>query len=212
MRRSRRPSPPHRNAFGLVNAVLRKVSAAVTEGVSFPSVGTELSYPDWIVTRLGADLGEERARAALETMNVAAEVHIRDDGYVQDPSSQAVAAAVPVSTGDVVLDACAAPGGKATAIAGTGARVIGADSRHSRAGLIVANRRRSISTIFTSCRPTVLRRRTPTPRSMRYSSTPRAAGSGRCVAVPTPAGGSGPAMSMNSPSCSSGSCSPRRRL
>ena len=96
---------------GLVNAVLRKVAAAVTEGVSFPSVGTELSYPDWIVTRLGADLGEERARAALETMNVAAEVHIRDDGYVQDPSSQAVAAAVPVSTGDLVLDACAAPGG-----------------------------------------------------------------------------------------------------
>ena len=35
---------------------------------------------------------------------------------------------------------------------------------------------------------------------------------GRCVAVPTPAGGSGPAMSTNSPSCSSGSCSPRRRL
>jgi len=127
---------------GLVNAVLRKVAAAVTEGVSFPSVGTELSYPDWIVTRLGADLGEERARAALETMNVAAEVHIRDDGYVQDPSSQAVAAAVPVSTGDLVLDACAAPGGKASAIAGTGARVITADSRHSRAGLIVANRHR----------------------------------------------------------------------
>jgi 16S rRNA (cytosine967-C5)-methyltransferase len=75
-------------------------------------------------------------------MNVAADVHIRDDGYVQDPSSQAVAAAVPVSTGDLVLDACAAPGGKATAIAGTGARVIAADSRRSRVGLIVANRRR----------------------------------------------------------------------
>ena len=48
---------------------------------------------------------------------------------------------MPVSTSDVVLDACAAPGGKATAVAGTGARVIGADSRHSRAGLVVANRR-----------------------------------------------------------------------
>ena len=75
-------------------------------------------------------------------MNVAAEVHIRDDGYMKDTSSQAVAAAVPVSPGGLVLDACAAPGGKATAIAGTGARVIAADSRHSRAGLIVANRRR----------------------------------------------------------------------
>lgn len=127
---------------GLVNAVLRKVAVAVEDGVRFPTVGTELSYPDWIVDRLGADLGADRARAALEAMNMAAGVHVRDDGYVQDPSSQAVAAAVPAGDGDVILDACAAPGGKATAIAQAGARVIAADQRQARAGLIVANRER----------------------------------------------------------------------
>ncbi|MEM9201770.1 MAG: transcription antitermination factor NusB [Actinomycetota bacterium] len=125
---------------GLVNAVLRKVAAAVKEGVTFPSEGVELSYPDWIVDRLVTDLGVEPGRAALEMMNQAAAVHVRDDGYVQDPSSQAVAAAVPVSVGDVVLDACAAPGGKATALAQRGARVVAADQRTSRTGLIASNK------------------------------------------------------------------------
>jgi 16S rRNA (cytosine967-C5)-methyltransferase len=127
---------------GLVNAVLRKVAAATKAGVTFPSTGVELSYPDWMVDRLIIDLGEERAHAALRTMNTAASVHVRDDGYVQDPSSQAVAAAVPAGPGEVVLDACAAPGGKATAIAQRGARVVAADQRRSRAGLVVANRDR----------------------------------------------------------------------
>lgn len=127
---------------GLVNAVLRKVAAAVNDGATFPSIGVELSYPDWIVERLSSDLGAERGRAALETMNVAAGVHVRDDGYVQDLSSQAVAAAVPVQAGDLVLDVCAAPGGKATALAQRGARVIAADQRLGRVGLIVDNKDR----------------------------------------------------------------------
>ncbi|MEM9467469.1 MAG: transcription antitermination factor NusB [Actinomycetota bacterium] len=127
---------------GLVNAVLRKVATGVGEGVTFPSVATDLSYPDWIVERLQADLGADRGRLALETMNTAAGVHTRDDGYVQDPSSQAVAAAVPASVGDLVLDVCAAPGGKATALAQRGARVIAADRRFGRVGLITENRER----------------------------------------------------------------------
>ena len=124
---------------GLVNAVLRKVAASVNEGVSFPSPGTELSYPDWIVDRLTNDLGASDARAALETMNLPAEVHTREDGYVQDPSSQAVAAAVPVEPGDLVFDACAAPGGKASALAQQGAHVVAADQRASRTSLISSN-------------------------------------------------------------------------
>lgn len=127
---------------GLVNAVLRKVSAARHEGVAFPSEGIELSYPDWIVERLSTDLGAERARTALRMMNEPAAVHTRADGYVQDPSSQLVADAVPAGPGELVLDLCAAPGGKATAIAQRGARVIAADRRLTRAGLVVANRQR----------------------------------------------------------------------
>lgn len=126
----------------LVNAVLRKVSTAVKEGVTFPSIGIELSYPDWIVDRLGADLGPERAAASMMVMNQAATVHTRSDGYVQDASSQLVAAAVPAQAGDLVLDVCAAPGGKATALASRGARVIAGDQRLARVGLVAANRQR----------------------------------------------------------------------
>ena len=75
---------------GLVNAVLRKVAAATADGVEYPDRATELSYPEWIVDRLVADLGEADAEAALVAMNGAAVVHRRADGYVQDRSSQLV--------------------------------------------------------------------------------------------------------------------------
>ncbi len=60
----------------------------------------------------------------------------RADGYVQDESSQWVAAAVEGAAGEFVLDMCAAPGGKATAIAGDGAIVVAADMRHRRSELV----------------------------------------------------------------------------
>ncbi|MEZ5178878.1 MAG: hypothetical protein R2746_11545 [Acidimicrobiales bacterium] len=41
-----------------------------------------------------------------------------------------------------MLDLCAAPGGKATALAGDGAKVVAADRRVARAGLITGNRAR----------------------------------------------------------------------
>ena len=41
---------------GLVNAVLRRVATAPVE---FPDDATRLSYPDWIVERLVADLGHD---------------------------------------------------------------------------------------------------------------------------------------------------------
>lgn len=127
---------------GLVNAVLRKVAAATADGVEYPDRATELSYPDWIVDRLVADLGEADAEAALVAMNGAAVVHRRADGYVQDRSSQLVAEAVPMEAGMRVLDLCAAPGGKATALAARGATVVAVDVRPQRAGLVVANRDR----------------------------------------------------------------------
>jgi 16S rRNA (cytosine967-C5)-methyltransferase len=122
---------------GFVNAVLRKVSNASVDETAWPTEGIRLSYPDWILDRLAADLGE-RSTAVLEAMNVAASVHTRDDGYRQDPASQAVAALVEPE--GLVLDLCAAPGGKATYIAGPagggGATVIGSDLHEHRAGLV----------------------------------------------------------------------------
>ena len=123
-------------ARGLANAVLRKVAAAE---VSYPDDATRLSYPDWIVDRLRTDLGDETALQCLEAMNQAAEVTVRDDGYVQDRASQLVVAAMGTVVGDRVVDLCAAPGGKATALAAVGADVVAADVRPSRVRLTAAN-------------------------------------------------------------------------
>ncbi len=125
-----------RKISGLVNAVLRKVAGADN---SWPDDATRLSYPDWIIERLTADLGSGPAVAALEAMNEAASATERDDGYIQDLGSQWVADAVGARPGEVVLDLCAAPGGKATRLAGTGAAVVAADIRPSRTGLIAKN-------------------------------------------------------------------------
>lgn len=122
---------------GLVNAVLRKV--AKSSDPLWPDEATRLSYPDWIVARLTADLGHEDATAMLEAMNVAPTVTTRDDGYTQDLASQWVADWIPAPAGEVVADVCAAPGGKATALAARGVRVIAADVRPSRAALVKAN-------------------------------------------------------------------------
>lgn len=121
---------------GLVNAVLRKVAASSPD---WPDEPTRLSYSSWIFELLAAELGEEDARAALEAMNAAPEVHERGDGYIQDLGSQAVVEAVPLRAGDLVWDACAAPGGKATGLAARGARVIAGDRRERRVGLVAAN-------------------------------------------------------------------------
>jgi len=121
---------------GLVNAVLRKVATAP---VQYPDEATELSYPDWVVELLGADLGPKVTEAALRAMNEPATPTTRDDGYVQDLGSQLVAELVAAGPTDVVVDLCAAPGGKATAVAHSGALVVAADLQPHRAGLICRN-------------------------------------------------------------------------
>lgn len=141
-------TPPHaavsatvsavpRRARGFVNAVLRKIADAED---AWPNEAVRLSYPDWVLDRLDADLGEDQSRAALESMNGAAAVTERPDGYVQDQASQWVVDAVGTQPGDRVLDLCAAPGGKATALASQ-ATVVAADIRPARTKLVAANAR-----------------------------------------------------------------------
>lgn len=127
-----------RRTRGFVNAVLRKVAGAPIEAMQWPSDAARLSYPDWIVDRLTAELHDE-AGAALERMNEAPSVTVRADGYVQDESSQWVAAAVEAATGESVLDVCAAPGGKSTAMGSGGALIVAADRRPSRARIVSEN-------------------------------------------------------------------------
>ncbi|TMK63813.1 MAG: rRNA cytosine-C5-methyltransferase [Actinobacteria bacterium] len=64
-------------ARGFVNAVLRAVAAAGPPWPEPDDLATELSYPDWIVDRLSAELGADDAHAALRTMNTAPSVALR---------------------------------------------------------------------------------------------------------------------------------------
>jgi 16S rRNA (cytosine967-C5)-methyltransferase len=134
-------APPR--ARSLLNAVLRRVAALVEAGpLVWPDLGTRLSYPDWVIKRLGEDLGPERAMGALDQMNIAASQTIRADGYTQDLGSQAVAShmAELLSTHPgAVLDVCAAPGGKATLLAGSSPLVVGADVAPARARQVADN-------------------------------------------------------------------------
>lgn len=125
----------------LVNAVLRRVTAEVEAGlVTWPDRATELSYPDWIVDRLTADLGPDRAQQAMITMNQPASATARPDGYIQDAASQMVAAHLMALGARRVLDVCAAPGGKATALAQPDNElVVAADLSLSRTRMVVAN-------------------------------------------------------------------------
>ncbi|MBC49734.1 MAG: hypothetical protein CMF24_08450 [Ilumatobacter sp.] len=123
---------------GFVNAVLRRVADSPIESMTWSSDASRLSYPDWLANRLVTELGDE-AIPAMERMNDPPPVTTRADGYVQDRSSQWVSASVDAGPDERVLDVCAAPGGKSTAIAGGGALVIAADMRHRRAQLICEN-------------------------------------------------------------------------
>jgi 16S rRNA (cytosine967-C5)-methyltransferase len=128
-----------KRARGFVNAVLRNITRTP---MIWPDLPTELSYPDWLFERLVRELGDD-AVPAMRRMNEPPPVSVRDDGYTQDRSSQWVAAAVGAHAGERVLDLCAAPGGKATAMAARpdhdGAHVVAAELSPARAGLVVAN-------------------------------------------------------------------------
>jgi 16S rRNA (cytosine967-C5)-methyltransferase len=124
---------------GFVNAILRRV--ATTINPPWPNMETELSYPDWIVDLFVAEFGVEKAERILRAMNEPAEVHVREDGYIQDPASQMVAESVDAQPGDRVLDVCAAPGGKTTFMAGLGANVTAVDLHMHRSRLVRRNAR-----------------------------------------------------------------------
>ena len=59
--------------------------------------------------------------------------------FVQDPAATLVVHYAAVAVGSVVLDACAAPGGKALELSKVAGRVIAADRQFSRAGRLAEN-------------------------------------------------------------------------
>jgi 16S rRNA (cytosine967-C5)-methyltransferase len=124
----------------VVNAVLRRVATDLARGpITWPDPATELSYPDWIVDRFAREWGPAVGRAALEAMNEPAATTTRADGYTQDRASQLVAAHVGAQPGERLLDLCAAPGGKATALAlAKPELLVAADVSTTRAALTAA--------------------------------------------------------------------------
>ncbi|MDP9389793.1 MAG: rRNA cytosine-C5-methyltransferase [Actinomycetota bacterium] len=145
----------------LVNAVLRRMAREPVP--AWPDAPTRLSYPEWVVRRLAADLGVQAAEAALEQMNVPPPVTEREDGYVQDLASQEVAAHVGAAQGERVADLCSAPGGKATAMAGAGpALVVANDVSPERAAVVAENVARlrlgNVAVVVSDARRPALRR------------------------------------------------------
>jgi 16S rRNA (cytosine967-C5)-methyltransferase len=62
---------------------------------------------------------------------------------VQDPAHALVARYAAVPGGQLVYDACAAPGGKAVALEAAGAKVLAGDARHERLGKLADTTRRA---------------------------------------------------------------------
>ncbi|MEY2477570.1 MAG: rRNA (cytosine967-C5)-methyltransferase, partial [Actinomycetota bacterium] len=132
-------------ARSVVNAVLRKVAASLPP--TWPDDGIALSYPDWVLAELDSALGQDAAYRALVVMDSAPTVTRRADGYVQDLASQWVVELVDAQPGDVVVDLCAGPGGKATGLASAGPALVAAlDASPARAGLVAGNAARLGST------------------------------------------------------------------
>lgn len=126
-----------KRARGLVNAVLRRVTERLRRGpVRWPDEATRLSYPDWLAERLTADLGAEHGPAAMAAMNEPQQPVVRPDGYRQGRASIWVAEQVTAGDSDGhVVDLCAAPGGKATALPGF---VVAADIEPARVATLAA--------------------------------------------------------------------------
>ena len=118
------------------------------------------SYPDWVAETWWRDLGAEDARALMRAQNEPPELAVRtaagrsssrgippdwiESGYAwpQSRGSQLAGAAVGARPGERVLDLCAAPGGKATQLAGAGADVVAVEKHEGRARELEENARR----------------------------------------------------------------------
>src|SRR5437764_2704682 len=135
-------------AVAFTNAVLRRLSNGMRPLLDgLPDGPLKLSYPDWIADVWTRDLGSETALALMRAQNEAPETVVRlvrgdppgeptdipgayrvsnvderalADGRVwpQSRGSQLAGLVVGSKAGERTLDVCAAPGGKATQLAG----------------------------------------------------------------------------------------------
>jgi 16S rRNA (cytosine967-C5)-methyltransferase len=156
-------------AVAFTNAVLRRLGEGIGPLLdSLPEGPLKHSYPDWVWDVWRRDLGEEEALALMRTQNEPPETVVRlvrgdppgdatdvpgaycvervdeqaiAEGRVwpQSRGSQLAGLAVGSRAGERVLDLCAAPGGKATMLAG---EVVAVEINEGRARELEENVRR----------------------------------------------------------------------
>jgi 16S rRNA (cytosine967-C5)-methyltransferase len=156
-------------AVPFTNAVMRRLAAGLRELLEgLPDGPLKHSYPDWIYETWRRDWGEEEALALMCAQNEAPETVVRllrgqIDGeptdvpgawrvdrvdaralaegriWPQSRGSQLAGLAVGAQPGERVLDLCAAPGGKATMLAG---EVVAVELHEGRARELEENVRR----------------------------------------------------------------------
>jgi 16S rRNA (cytosine967-C5)-methyltransferase len=135
-------------AVAFTNAVLRRLSDGIRPLLDeLPDGPLKLSYPDWVADVWTRDLGAEAALALMRAQNEAPETVVRlvrggpigeptdvpgayrvpsvDEGalaegriWPQSRASQLAGLVVGAHAGERTVDLCAAPGGKATQLAG----------------------------------------------------------------------------------------------
>jgi 16S rRNA (cytosine967-C5)-methyltransferase len=153
-------------AVSFTNAVLRRLAAGIDELIeALPENALKHSYPDWVEQVWTRDLGREDALALMRAQNEPPELVVRGeiDGeptdvpgayrverideqalaegriWPQSRGSQLAGLCVGSREGERVLDLCAAPGGKATMLAG---EVVAVDIHPGRARELEENVRR----------------------------------------------------------------------
>jgi 16S rRNA (cytosine967-C5)-methyltransferase len=146
-------------ATGLVNAVLRRSAERIRPLLAGLPEGTpreaalKHSYPDWTAEIWWREWGSEEALALMRAQNEPPEIAYRVIGtgetrvveridpedvehgrvWPQSRGSQLAGATVGARAGERVLDLCAAPGGKTTQLAETGAEVVAVEVHEGRA-------------------------------------------------------------------------------
>lgn len=132
-------------AKGYVNAVLRNFLRAGKELPEQASLSVKYSCPDWLIKKWTDEYGSEEALQILRTSLEKPPVFKRYSPFnpelfhVQDLSSQKACELLNPAPGDVVLDLCAAPGGKSFTIAelmNNEGRVVACDVNAKRLPLI----------------------------------------------------------------------------
>jgi 16S rRNA (cytosine967-C5)-methyltransferase len=156
-------------AVPFTNAVMRRLSAGLRELLdSLPDGPLKHSYPDWVYETWVRDWGEEEALALMRAQNKPPETVVRlvrgeidgeptdvpgayrvsrvdeqalAEGWIwpQSRGSQLAGLAVAAREGERALDLCAAPGGKATMLAG---EVVAVELHEGRARELEENARR----------------------------------------------------------------------